>query len=66
MHLFLGAMAQIERHLALRIGFSVSNEAEPCDPVWKSGHFKPSKYSSAFPCFCSVCGPGTLASGATR
>ena len=43
MHIFLGAMAQIERHLALRIGFSVSNEAEPCDPFWKSGHLNPSK-----------------------
>ena len=43
MHIFLGAMAQIERHLALRIGFSVSNETEQCDPFWKSGHLNPSK-----------------------
>jgi hypothetical protein len=30
MHIFLGAVAQIERHPALSIGFSVSNEEEPC------------------------------------
>lgn len=46
MHIFLGAMAQIERHLALRIGFSVSNEEEPCCSVWKSPscHVKPPMY----------------------
>jgi len=35
-HFFLGAVAQIERHLVLRIGFSVSNEEKPCYSVWKS------------------------------
>ena len=30
MHIFLGAMAQIARHLALGIGFSVSHEEESC------------------------------------
>jgi hypothetical protein len=33
---FLGAAAQIARHLVLGIGFSQSNEEEPCYSVAKS------------------------------
>ena len=29
-------MARIERHLALRIGFPVSDEEEPCYSPWKA------------------------------
>jgi hypothetical protein len=55
MHIFLGAVAQIEKHLALRIGFSVSNEEEPCYSVWDfpSCHVEPPKYFSTSPCFYS-------------
>ena len=44
-------MAHIERHLALRIGFPVSDEEEPCYSAWKpqSGRVEPSKL------FLSLC-----------
>jgi hypothetical protein len=54
MHIFLGVVAQIERHLVLRIGFSASNEEKPCYSVWKSQtfHVQQLKSFSAFPYFC--------------
>jgi hypothetical protein len=55
MHIFLGAVAQIEKHLVLRIGFSVGKEEKPCYAVWKfqACHVKPPQCFSASPCFCS-------------
>jgi len=35
MQIFLGAVAQIEKHLGLRIGSSASHEEEPCYSVQK-------------------------------
>jgi hypothetical protein len=51
MHIFLGAVAQIERHLVLRIGFSVSKKEKPCYAVWKfqACHVKPLPHPLASP-----------------
>src|SRR5260370_8937613 len=45
-----------KRHLVLRIGFSLSNEEEPCYSVgeYPSCCAKPPKRFSASPCFCSL------------